>query len=477
MMTQVPYLLLIVIIPLLGMLFALMARDNEKTKGRNVLSVSALAIVVNLLVMVRAFMQLKPGYGNIQLVESYQWLENPLINLRFGVDSFALLLIMGVYMAVLIGLWGGINHPEGQKSRMIFTLLFLSMMSGFLISIDIFSFFIFFEAMLLPLFMLVGMFGEIKKQGNVFRFMLYGMFGALLLFGAIMVLYNHSHSSISLNEISGVKMGRNGESVVWLAIFVAFLSRIPIWPFHYWVASINSGIKNPLVFIIANLIPLTGVYGFMRFWPQTVPETVEYFMIFLEVVSVISMLFIALIGMIHKDIQYKIFAYMTVYYIFYLLGVFLPTDQILINVGFSVFACLIIFATIEVLTVYMTEMQEKYNLPMSRVLLAMPKLSMILSFMVLAVVGLPLSAMFVNNFVILAGMLNYNINVALVAVLAMVLAAVGLLQDVYRRKSCDKNIAEEAKNLDITNKDVVFFGLVALILIMSFFNPLWFMEI
>lgn len=477
MAASAPYLLLLILIPLVGMLFALTARDNDKTRGHNVLGVTILAIAANIFIMLRAFLQIKPGYGRLQLSESYRWMENPQINLSFGVDSFALLLIIGVNLAVLIGLWGVRHDAYRQKPRMIFTLLFLSMVNGFLAAADIFSFFIFFEAMLLPLFMLVGMFGEVKKQGSVFRFMLYNLLGALLLLAAIMVLYNHYNGSIRLNEISGIKMGKGSEVIVWSAIFIALMSRIPIWPFHYWIASVNAMVKNPLVFIIANIIPLTGMYGFMRFWPKTVPDTVSYFIVVLEIISVISMLFLALIGLINKDFQYKIFAFMTVYYIFYLLGVFLPTDQILLNVGFSVFSFLIIFAAIEVLTAYTAEQEESNGLASGGILCFMPRLSAVLTFMVLAAVGLPISSMFVNNFVIMSGLLNYNLNMALIALSAMVLAAVAILQELYRRKDEQNITGDKGVALDISKRDLILMSGVAAVLVLSFFNPLWFMNI
>lgn len=475
MVGAIPYLLLITLLPLVGMVFALTAKESEKNGNRNVFSVTILTIVTSLLLIFRAFTLIKPGYGKIQMMETYDWLETPHIKLVFGADSFALLLLMGVYLAVLIGLWGGRNREETQKPQMIFTLLFLSSFSGFLVSADVFSFLIFFLIMLLPLFMLVGMFGDIRKQGNVFRFMLYNIFGGMLLFAAIIVLCNRQSGSIMLGEVNRVKMGETGELGVWLAIFLSFLSRVPIWPFHYWIASVNAGVKNPLVFVAANLMPLSGIYGFIRFWPKETPGAVMYFMSGFEAVSVISMLFIALIGLINKDINYKIFSFVTVYYIFYLLGIFLPTDEILLNVGYSIFAFLLIFSVIAVLWAYAGEMQEKYNLSTEGLLCFMPRLSAVFTFAVLAGAGLPLSAMFVNNFVIVAGLLDYNPAAALIAQAAIMLSAASMLQELYRRKDAAA-VLEKGDAEDISRGDMFFFLGAAAILILSFFNPLWFVR-
>ncbi len=474
-----PYLLWIILMPLVGMAFILLGKEDERHPGRNSWAVAVLTVAAAFLLVVWTFMQIEPGYGRLQLAERYVWLETPHIEFVFAADSFSLLLLTGICLSVLIGLWGVKEKPSGQKPRMVFALLFLSTVSGFLVSADIFSFFIFFLVMLLPLFMLAGMSGDIKKQGSIFRFMLYNLFGAMLMFAAVVVLCSRQNGSILLNEIDDINLRGTGEVGVWLAVFVAFLSRIPVWPFHYWIAAVNSGVKNPLVFIIANIMPLTGIYGFIRFWPERMPDVVMYFMVVLEAVILISMVFIALIGKINKDIYYKIFSFISVYYIFYLLGLFLPTDELLLNLGSSLFACLLIFSVLAVLVSYLEEQQENENLPAEGMLCGMPRLSAILGFILLAGAGAPLTAMFINNFVILSALLANNLPTALTAMLALLLVILGLLQEFYRRRN-GAAFAEEKfsgeKIRDIGRGDLIFFSGVVVLLLLSFFNPLWFLR-
>ena len=327
MITSFNFLSTIIAIPFIGVLFALTAKDDDKTRGRNAFNVSVFAVITNLLVLWRIAALLDISATGLQLTERYDWLENPKISISLGIDVFSLLLIMAVHAAVLIGMFGARHNKEDGKALMVFSLLFLCMITGFFTAADIFSFYIFFEAMLLPLFMIIGMFGGLRKQSVLSRFFIYNLLGAIFLFFATVILYNYQGVNIALNDVSKVNLNMKLEIFVWGAIFVSFLSRIPIWPFHYWISSISTGLRNPLVFIITNLVPLTGVYGFIRFWPKTVPGVLSYFMIILEIICVISMLFIALIGLINKDFQYKIFSFMTVWYIIYLLAAFLPTDS------------------------------------------------------------------------------------------------------------------------------------------------------
>ncbi len=473
---NLPYLLLIALIPLVGAAFVLCGTENTKKFIPNAWAVAILTIVTDLILILRAFYHIKTGYGNMQLSETYVWWEMPRIELTFAVDSFSLLLLLGVFLAVLVGMWFEKNYHDTCKPRIVFALFFLTSLSGFFMAADVFSFFIFFLIMLLPLFMLIGLSGDIKKQAAIFRFMLYNLFGAMLLFAAVIILYNHQNHSILLGDVSSVKLREKGEITLWLTIFVAFLSRIPIWPFHYWIASVNAALKNPLVFVVANLMPLTGIYGFIRFWPNTVPDTAAFCLYFLEIIGVISMFFIALIGVINKDINYKIFAFVTVYYIFFLLGIFLPTDQFILNLGFSLFAFLLIFAAIASLTAYVENALERENLKPLGIFSYMPRVSLCLAVFILAAVGLPLSAMFVNNFVVFAALLDYNIISALLALVALSLAAMSLLREFFLRKSPAPYPADTARCLDIAPPDLCFFLSAAAVLILSFFNPLWFLR-
>ena len=432
----------IIAIPFIGLLFALAAKDDEKTHGRNVFNVSVFAIMTNLLVIWRMFALLDVSAPGLQMVERYEWLENPKISIVLGMDVFSLLLISAVHAAVLIGMFGARHNKEDGKALMVFSLMFVSMITGFFAAADIFSFYIFFEAMLLPLFMIIGMFGGIRKQGVL--------------------------------AVSQVNLNMRLEIFVWGAIFVSFLSRIPIWPFHYWISSISTGLRNPLVFIITNVIPLTGVYGFVRFWPKTVPGVLSYFMIILEIVCVISMVFIALIGLINKDIQYKIFSFMTVGYIIYLLAAFLPTDMVLQNIGYSLFSFLIIAAGLEVLSNHLEKQQECMEIGSAGILCALPRASLVFSFFVLAAVGMPLSSMFLNNFVLVADLLDKNIKMGSLVVFSLIVIAAALLQELYRLKDNSCVVPDKPCAADISARAYGVLLLVCGFLLLTFVNPLWF---
>ena len=326
--------------------------------------------------------------------------------------------------------------------------------------------------MLVPLFMIIGMFGEVKKQELIYRFFLYNFVGALILFSATMLIY-HYQGSITLEEVCRLPLKVGNGFYKWGAICLSFLSRIPIWPFHYWISSVNSGIRNPLAFVIMALMPLTAIYGFIRFLPPHFSAGIGNYLIWINIIGVITMVFIALIGFINKDTQYKIFSYITVYYIMYLLGIFTNDDVIVFNIGYSLFGFILVISSLEVLSGYITHKEQETEGSSRGFLSRAWKLSFVYSFMTLAAVGLPVSAVFVNNFLILSKLLGTNIKMGMLLVFALMLAGTTLLQELFRLKDDDKS-CRLGKNDDISVAQFGFMLFITFILLMSFVEPLWF---
>ena len=416
---------LIIALPFLGMLFVLTAKDEENT-GKNALNVCIFTVLANITLIWRVFMLIDDKKTTLQLFEYLKWLPRPQIDITLAVDVFSLLLILAVHLAILIGLVGVKNNTVKQKSQMVFTLLFLSMITGFFVAEDIFSFYIFFEAMLLPLFMLLGISGGIKRQELIYRFFLYNFFGALILFAATMTLY-HYYGTMTLQQLQNLKIKDEIEFYVWGAIFISFLSRIPIWPFHYWISSINSGIRNPLVFIICSVMPLTGIYAFIRFLPSVSSLPVELYSTWVSIIGIITMLFISLIGFINKDSQYKIFSYITVCYILYLIGVYTLDELILLNIGYSAFSFIIIFAALEILSDYIYRKEDQYGSGTLGALCKVKRLSFVYSYLTIAAVGMPLSAVFINNFLILSKLLETNLRMGMLLIGTLFMVGITLL--------------------------------------------------
>ena len=268
---------LIVCVPFLGMLFVLTSKEDDLSRTHNGSNVAIFTIIANQVLIWRVFMLIDENKPHLQLFEKFNWLPVPDINLVFAVDNLSLLMILAVHLVILTGIIFSRSETARQKSTMVFTLLFLSMSTGLFVAADIFSFFIFFEAVLLPLFMLIGLSGGLKKTERTDGFLLYNLIGALVLFVGILLIYQ-AYGSLTLDKAPKILWKKHHGYWIFGLLALGFISRIPVWPFHYWIASISSKIKNPLVFIASAVLPLSGIYGLIRFWPRYIPlEVSQYF--------------------------------------------------------------------------------------------------------------------------------------------------------------------------------------------------------
>lgn len=461
-----PWLLLLICLPSIGAVFVTLSK-NEKTaeKNENVRAVGMLTIASCLLLIWHIFSSMDLNSAALQLSETYVWIENPELKLSFGVDVFSMMLLLGVHLAFLIAFWAADKTQKDMKYLMILSLCTLGMLNGFFVSADMFSFCIFFQAMLFPILLLTGMFGEIKRDSIIFRFFIYSILSAMLLFIATMLIYSLERENISLNNIQNLQLTGMLQLFVWGGILISFLSRIPIWPFHYVISSVASSAKNPVVFIIIGILPLTGLYGFVRFWPNAIPFANIKYTYILEIISLVTMLFIALIGMVNKDHQYKLFSYMTVFYMLYLQGVLLPTNVLISNISYSIFSYLLITSSICAIGAHVSQQNGEMNLEQ------MPKAMFLLAFMILAAIGLPLSSLFLNNFIIIAEIFNHSLYVGIFTIIAIFITAVSLLVGYYQMKDIKAEPKQGIKDISITPMLIVIS-----LLIMSFINPLWFVK-
>ena len=463
---------LIIGVPFLGMLFVFTAKENDDSKGSNSSNVAVFTIIANMVLIWRAFMLIDEKQLKMQLFEKFNWLSVPDINLALAVDNLSLMMILAVHLVILMGIILLKTTKQSQKSLMAFELLFLSMTTGLFVSADIFSYFIFFEAMLLPLFMLMGMFGGFKRPEKLSGFFIYNLIGALVLFIGIMLIYKY-YGSLSLEKTSKISWQKNYGWYIWGFLAFGFVSRIPVWPFHYWISSVNSKIHNPLVFLSSSILPLSGIYGLIRFWPKHIPVEVTQYFVWFNVISSITMLFIALIGFIHKDRQYKIFSFVTVYYIMYMLGVFSQNKLITDNIGYALFGFLMVFGSLEVLSGYIHYREENVEGASTGFLCRAKRLSLVYSFLTFAAVGFPVSAMFTNNFLILSELLDSNIQMGIVLVLSCIIVAAALMSEMFRLKT-DTKECQLGKNEDISMGFFIFMIFIVFLLLMSFIRPLWF---
>ena len=467
--------MMLLLLPLLGCLFVLTSKKDDD----NAYHVSLFTLSSGIFIILRLFAELDFTRQGLQFVHELKWLENANISLSFGFDAFALLILSGIYISLLIGIIGLPEKKRKSKSLLAWMLYFLWHLTGFLSANDMISFYAFFAGMLVPIFMLVGGFSQLKKKTALYLFFLFNFIGVLILLCALLLVYKYFHGNLLLHEIALIHLPPKVSQVVWGSVCLTLLARVPIWPFHYWISAISSNIKNSLVYICTNLLPLTGLYGFMRFWQLTIADSVRPYVFVLVVFCLLSMLFIVLIGIAHKEFLYKLFAYMTVYYLLFLLAEILlssvlQADSLQMNIAYSLFCFLLVTSSLIVLDLRLEQECDEKNCEYRGILAYMPKRSKIFAFFVLVAVGLPISSMFWNNFIIISALFKFSFTVGIIVMSAIALISVSMLYELYMMRDLHKHLPLENEVEDISQYHLAFFMAIVVIIFLSFFNPLWF---
>jgi len=470
-----PLLLLIILIPLIGACFTAWAKYDAHYAAKNIYHTTIWTILAEVGLIIYTFSKLDIEKNGIQLVEKYSWIDWPTVDILLGVDIFSMLLLLSINFSFLIASVCLSRKTEHPKTLLTAELIFIGLLNGYILAADIISFYMFFASLSIPLLILISAYGGIHKKNALIRFSIYSVVGALLLLVSITMIYNLKANNIPLNTAGNLNLSGMAEYLVWFGLFFAFISRMPIWPFHYWISAINSTQRNPIVFLVTSLISLVGLYGFMRFWPNTVPETIAIYAPIFEIVCVITMLFIALICLSHKDFRYKLFAYTTAYCLLFLIGVFLPTGGLKMNIGYSIFTYIIIMTVLSFLISHIESQKKEMNLYNNDgVLCYMPRTSVCLSLFVLAGIGLPITPLFWNNFIIISEIFNYNLILGILVMVSLCVVAISFLEELYKMKG--KAGAENncAMSTDLSKVDFIIYISSLVALFFSFIKPLWF---
>lgn len=463
-------LLLLMVFPLLAFVFVLIS-PKEQLNGYYVV---IFAIFSSILLIIRIFSQLNFNEVEILYNYSYTWIKSTNTELNFTIESSAMLLLLGCYISLIIGCVGLSDSQRRNKSTLLMALFFMWNFTGFLIANDMLSFYMFFSGMLMPLLILIGQQGGKSKNITIYTFFIFHLMGALLLLAAIVMLYQYNHGNTVLPNMALIKMPRHIGFAVWLSVCLSLLFRIPIWPFQQWISGLNSNIKNPLIYIIISLLPLSGLYSFMRFWQLTIPIGIRVSVPVIEFFGVLTMIFIAIIGLVNRNFLQKLFSFSTVYYLLFLLAIILLPEAFLKNITYSLFTFLIVNSSLTVLNLWAEEACLQYNCEYRGVLLYMPRLSAVFSFFVLIAAGLPVSAMFWNNFMIISALFHEKFFLGLSIMFAVTMVGLILIYELYVMRDLQHKMRRIAAIRDISDRRLAFFALVIALLFLSFFNPLWF---
>ncbi len=463
--------ILIMCLPVFGGLFVLNAKDSYGYTFKNAGHVALLTLTANTCLLLTLFSKISSA---LEKKYAFSYLLWDRVILSFGADVLTLVFVLGVQIALLLGVLGIKKEHRSQKGILFYSLFYLSLMNGYFFAQDILSFYICFAGQLFPLYMLLGFAFSESENKKLAYLLVHYFLGAVLLLAAFVLMMHTKKGDVLIEHLSMVHLSYKKSLFIWGGIFFALMLRMPIWPFHNALTTVLAKTSNPLAFIALNILPMSGIYAFMRYWPQDIPIEIQLLSPIFQFLCVLTMFFASIGGYLSSVKEQKLHHYIFVYTLLYLFAVFLPTDVIRLNIAYCVFSFLLMSSCLIVLQAHIHRESEKNNLEIKGVLCYMPRTSLCYSLFTLAAIGLPVSALFWNNFMIVSEIFNYHLYAGTAVVLTMALVSSCLLANLYDLKSQDCSLSPPLKIKDIDVLSFIVCLCIMLVLLLSFVHPLWF---
>ena len=403
-----------------------------------------------------------------QFVEEKIWLDG-FVNYKVGVDGISILfIILTTFITPLCIISVNNSIKSRLKDFLIAILILESLMIGVFCSLDLVVFYLFFEGGLIPMFLIIGIWGGERRVYSAFKFFLYTLLGSVLMLIAIIVIYLTSGTT-DVVKLYDLGINTDYQNLLWLAFFSSFAVKTPMWPVHTWLP--DAHVEAPTagsVLLAAILLKMAG-YGFLRFSVGLFPIASEFFVPLIYGLSLIAIIYTSLVALMQEDMK-KLIAYSSVAHMgFVTLGIFTFTQQglegsIIQMISHGLVAAALFFSVGVLYDRTHSRLIETYGGLVSLI----PKYSILLMIFTLAAVGLPGTSGFVGEFLILIGAFQDNFIVAAVASLGVILGAAYMLW-LYKRVIFGELKNKQLLTIDELNKSELFI-LICLALPVLFFG-------
>jgi NADH-quinone oxidoreductase subunit M len=448
-----PILSSLILLPTIGSLFLFFSKDKPNN-NQTIKYVALFTSIVNFLISIYLWYQFDPTTSDFQFVEDRQWIRG-FINYKVGIDGISILfIVLTTFITPLCIL--SVNNTVKNRLRdfLIAILIMESFMIGVFCALDLVIFYLFFEAGLIPMFLIIGIWGGPRRVYSAFKFFLYTLLGSVLMLVAIISIYwiNGTTDVVKLYELG---IDTKYQNLLWLAFFSSFAVKTPMWPVHTWLP--DAHVEAPTagsVLLAAILLKMAG-YGFIRFSLGLFPEASETFTPLIYTLSVIAIIFTSLIALMQEDMK-KLIAYSSVAHMgFVTLGIFTIQQQgiegsIIQMISHGLVSAALFFCVGVVYDRIHSRLISTYG----GIVTIVPKYAVLFMIFTLAALGLPGTSGFIGEFLILMGAFKDNFLVAVLASLGVILGAAYMLW-LYKRVVFGKLINEELKKLTDLNKSEI----------------------
>jgi len=443
-----PILSIVTFLPLAGVLFLLLIRGDEQSIAQNsryvALWVSGFTFLVSLPVLI-GFDSTVTGY---QFEEKAVWLAGTGIGYHMGVDGismpFVLLSTFLTPLAILAS-WQAITVRV--REYMIAFLVLETMMVGMFVSLDMLMFYLFFEAVLIPMFLIIGIWGGPRRVYAAFKFFLYTLLGSVLMLVCMLAMYIDAGTT-DIPALVGHRFADTMQTWLFLGFLASFAVKVPMWPVHTWLPDAHVEAPTAGSMILAGVLLKMGGYGFLRFSLPMFPMASEYFAPLIFTLSIIAVIYTSLVALAQSDMK-KMIAYSSVAHMgFVTIGIFTLTEQGIAGAMFQMISHgLVSAALFFCVGVVYDRLHTRDISAYGGVATVMPRYAVFFMFMMLASVGLPGTSGFVGEMLVLVGAWHASSWVAFFTATGLVLGATYMLW-LYRRVMFGAIVNDAVKTME-----------------------------
>ena len=449
-----PIISALILLPTIGSIFLLFSKINSENNS-TIKYVALFTSVVNFLLSIYLWYLFDSSTSEFQFIEDRNWIEG-LVNYKVGVDGISILfIILTTFITPLCII--SVNNTIKIRLRdfLIAILIMESFMIGVFCSLDLVVFYLFFEAGLIPMFLIIGIWGGPKRVYAAFKFFLYTLLGSVLMLVAIISIYWITGTT-DVVQLYEIRIDAKYQNLLWLAFFSSFAVKTPMWPVHTWLP--DAHVEAPTagsVLLAAILLKMAG-YGFIRFSIGLFPIASEFFTPFVYTLSIVAIIFTSLIALMQEDMK-KLIAYSSVAHMgFVTLGVFTIQQQGIEGSIIQMISHGLVSAALFLCVgVVYDRMHSRLISTYGGIITVIPKYSVLFMLFTLAALGLPGTSGFIGEFLILMAAFKDNFLVAVIASLGVILGAAYMLW-LYKRVVFGNLVNKELKKMIDLDKSEYF---------------------
>jgi NADH-quinone oxidoreductase subunit M len=458
-MSDWPLLSLVTFLPLLGAAIILVIRGDTEVVVRNARSValwtSGVTFVLTLF-LVAGFDPNQPGF---QFVERADWLPGLGIQYHMGIDGISLWFVpLSALLTILCVVSSWYSVESRVKEYMVAFLVMDSLMIGVFCALDMVLFYVFFEAILIPMYLIIGIWGGPRRIYASFKFFLYTLAGSVLFLIAVLVIYLNTGTT-DMAVLQTADIAASLQYWLWLAMFASFAVKVPMWPFHTWLPDAHVEAPTGGSVLLAGVLLKLGGYGFLRFSVPMLPEASEYFTPFIFTLSAVAVVYTSLVALVQQDMK-KLIAYSSVAHMgLVTIGCFTPNalgiqGSIVQMLSHGVVSAALFLVVGVVYDRIHSREISRYGGLADR----MPVYAVIFLFFTMASIGLPGTSGFIGEIMVIVGVFQMNSWVSALAATGMILGA-GYMLWLYRRVAFGTITRDDLKSIkDLRWNEMVAFA-------------------